>query len=239
MDRSGEILMESPVAIITGAGSGVGRAVATMLAENGHALALAGRTESKLAETASSLATESLCVPADVAKEEDIDALIDRTVERFGRIDVLVNNAGYAPGATIAKTTGRIVRDCLAVNAFGPTYAIARAWPHLAKRGGCIVNISSIATEDPFPVLYAYAAAKASNNVLAKAAAAEGKARGVRAFTVAPGAIETDMLRSLFPESALPKNQTLAPEDVARVVVDCILGRRDADNGTTILLPSP
>jgi NAD(P)-dependent dehydrogenase (short-subunit alcohol dehydrogenase family) len=102
-----------------------------------------------------------------------------------------------------------------------------------------VVNTSSIATRDPFPILYAYAAAKSAVNSLARSVAIQGKPIGVRGFSVAPGAVETDLLRSLVPASALPTNKTLRPADVAAVILDCVLGRRDSENGSTIYLPSP
>jgi NAD(P)-dependent dehydrogenase (short-subunit alcohol dehydrogenase family) len=96
-----------------------------------------------------------------------------------------------------------------------------------------------MATTDPFPGFFIYAAAKAGVNLMAKSCAKEGREFGIRAFSVAPGAVETPMLRALFSEVQLPPEKCLSPDDVAKVVVECIAGERDTQNGETIFIPSP
>jgi NAD(P)-dependent dehydrogenase (short-subunit alcohol dehydrogenase family) len=105
--------------------------------------------------------------------------------------------------------------------------------------GGTIINVSSYATIDPFPTLYAYAAAKASVNLLAKSVSVQGKALGIRGFAVAPGCVDTDLLRSLVTEDQVPLSKRLMPAAVAQVIADCVQGKRDAENGQVILVPSP
>ena len=97
-----------------------------------------------------------------------------------------------------------------------------------------MVNVSSMATQDPFPGFFAYAASKAALNLMARSCATEGREHGIRAFAVAPGAVETDMLRAAFGEDVIPREQTLDPDTVARVIVECVTGERDAQNGDTI-----
>lgn len=232
----------SPVALITGAGSGIGRATAILLASHGYALVLVGRREAPLRETASlaGAADSALILPADVGDAAQISAAVDAAAERFGRLDALVNNAGYAPLLPIDRTTPDIIERTYRVNAIGPACAIARAWPiFVRQRSGVIVNLSTMGTDDPFAGFFAYAASKAAVNLMARSCAKEGAAHNIRAFAVAPGAVETPMLRALFSEATIPPSACLAPEEVAAVIADCILGRRDADNGRTIFLPSP
>ncbi|HYF13712.1 MAG TPA: SDR family oxidoreductase [Phycisphaerales bacterium] len=233
------------VALITGAGSGIGRATALRLAREGFTLALVGRTGRTLSETAAVANVRCEVVPADLTDAHAAAEVIDRCVDRLGRVDVLVNNAGHSPAATIAETTPVMASEIFALNAVAPCVAIARAWPVFERQhresgvGGVIVNVSSIATLDPFETLYAYAAAKAGVNLLARSAAKSGARIGVRAFSVAPGAVETPLLRTLVPESALPTSKTLSPDAVAEVIAECILGSRNDQNGRTIWMPSP
>ncbi|MCC5785771.1 MAG: SDR family oxidoreductase [Phycisphaerales bacterium] len=228
----------APVAIITGGGSGIGLAAATRLAALGWRLVLAGRNPYKLTEAAKQLGSEAIAVPTHVERPEEAARMIDRAIDHFGALDALVNNAGLAPLVPIAETTPELIAECFAINAMGPAYAIAKAWPHFVRQNrGCIVNISTMGTDDPFPGFLAYASSKAAVNVMAKSCAAEGAEHNIRAFAIAPGAVETEMLRSIFDEKTIPKDKTMHPDEVAAVVVDCILGNRDADNGKTIFMP--
>jgi NAD(P)-dependent dehydrogenase (short-subunit alcohol dehydrogenase family) len=234
------------VALITGGGSGIGLAIATQLAARGWSLAIVGRDQAKLDRARRALGGNVEALVADLADADAAAGVVDRCVARLGRLDALINNAGWSPAATIAQTSVALAREIFEVNAISPCVMISRAWGHFERQHSAqlagtpvIINISSIATRDPFPILYAYAAAKASVNLLALSAARDGAAIGVRAFSVAPGAVETDLLRTLVSKEHLPTSATLSPETVAAVVIDCIEGRRDQENGTTIYIPSP
>jgi NAD(P)-dependent dehydrogenase (short-subunit alcohol dehydrogenase family) len=239
-------MADANVAIVTGAGSGIGRCVAELLANAGHRIALVGRTERALQKTMARITSgsaappEMLVVPADIADADQAASVVDLTVERWGRLDVLVNNAGTAELAPIEETDADMIYRTFAVNVFGPAMLISRAWPIFRRQhSGRIVNVSSMASVDPFPGFFAYAAAKSAVESLTRSAANEGREHGVRAFSVAPGAVETGTLRGLFSERDLPPARTLDPRDVAHVICDCVLGRRERDAGTTIHLPSP
>jgi len=235
----------APVAVITGGGSGIGLAVADLLCRRGWSLLLAGRDEKRLAGAARSLplgrASRALLHAADVGDPAQAAGMIERAVREFARLDALVNNAGCAELVPLERTTRGLIERSFAVNAIGPACAVAAAWPVFMRQKewggrGCVVNVSSIATDDPFPGFFAYASAKGAMNAMARSIAKEGATVGVRGFCVAPGAVETAMLRSAFDASVIPPSACLAPADVARVIVDCIEGRRDADNGATIFL---
>jgi len=228
----------NPVAIVTGAGSGVGRRVAVRLSERGWRVALAGRRADALRETAEACAGEPpLIVPTDLATPGAAEDLVARTYSEFGRLDSIINNAGTAPLVPIGETTAEMLREVLAVNTVGPGALIAAGFPLMVAAGaGRIVNVASVAVKDPFPGFFAYAASKCAIDSFTRSIENEGRSHGVRGFTVAPGAIETGMLRALFPEDALPATQTLDPDEVADLIAKCALGERDEDAGKTIYL---
>lgn len=230
----------APVAAITGAGSGIGRATAVALAQQGWRLVIMGRTRERLTDTASHCPTDVEVVGGDAGGAAQCAHLVARAVERFGRLDALVNNAGAAPLASIDQSTPDLIDAAFRINALAPAYAIHAAWPvFVRQQSGCIVNVSTLGTLDPFPGFFAYAAAKASVNLMARSCAIEGRRYNIRAFAVAPGAVETDMLRANFSDKALPASRCLQPAQVARVIVECILGKRDDDIGNVIYLRSP
>jgi NAD(P)-dependent dehydrogenase (short-subunit alcohol dehydrogenase family) len=231
------------VAIVTGAGSGIGRGAAGLLAAAGWRVALVGRGRAALERVArdagSSAAERTLVLARDVGRPDDARAIVVETVARWGRLDALVSNAGTAPVRDIEATDEALLAEVFAVNAFGPALAIARAWPTFVRqRSGVIVNVSSMAAVDPFPGFFVYAASKAAVASLVRSAAREGAAIGVRAYAVAPGAVETPMLRAIVSEDDLPRSATLDPAGVARVIVECVLGHRPEPSGSTILMPS-
>ncbi|MEQ9206964.1 MAG: SDR family oxidoreductase [Phycisphaerales bacterium] len=227
------------VAIVTGAGSGVGEQIAVMLAEEGYRLVLVGRTKQTLDRVGEGLATEWVSVVADVGVVGDRERVIEEAVGAFGRVDALVNNAGLAVFNKMARIEDGELDAMFAVNAVGPVDLARRVVGDMAKRGdGVIVNVSSMAQVDPFAGLGVYGCAKGAVGVLAKAVANEYGDKGVRGYSICPGAIETRMLRSFLPESALPTSATLAPAEVARVVVDCVIGETDLENGAIFEMPS-
>lgn len=237
-----------PVALITGASAGIGLAAALRLAGAGYRLALLARNESRLAAAADQVAgehpgaTPALTIPTDVGDFDAAAQAVAETITRFGRLDLIVNNAGLAPLRPIADTTKDDYLRCFAVNTLGPAAIIAAAWPAFRRNhdnnepGGRIINITTLATHDPFPGFAAYAAAKSAAASLVRSAKNEGADIGVRAFNIAPGAVETDMLRGLFDPSMLPKEACLAPDDVAKLILACGTGQRDEDNGKTIYI---
>lgn len=233
-------MSDSPSALITGGSAGIGLATARLLIDSGWDVAIAGRDGAKLERAADELGGDVAAFAGDVGEPGEARRLIRETIDEFGRLDALVNNAGTAPLVPVAETTDELLARTFGVNAIGPAAAIAEAWATFTEQGsGVIVNTSTMATRDPFPGFFAYAASKAAVNLLTHSAAKEGQAHGIRAFAVAPGAVETEMLRGIVDTDALPEDKALAPEDVAGVILDCIEGKHDADNGGVIWVPSP
>lgn len=234
--------MHSPVTIITGAGSGIGRALAELLAIGGHRLALAGRRHTALLETAALCggSPSVLCHSVDLSDDTSASALVAAVTARFGRIDNLVNCAGIAPMALIGATTERHLRECFGVNAIGPAALIIRCWPHFtAQRSGRIVNVSSLATSDPFAGFLAYAASKSALDSLTRSADKEGAPLGIKAFSINLGCVETELLRSFADEALVAKSRTLSPASVAQTLGEYLEGSHDSAHGTCIALPSP
>ncbi len=223
-------------AIITGSGRGIGRATAVELSRRGYSVVLVSRTAGDLEETAALLDGESVQAVADVTNAAAMADVVARTVNQFGRIDAIVNNAGLAPMKPIEQTDDLTFSDVIATN-LSAAFTLSRlAWPHLKVNGGTIVNISSLAAIDPFPGFSAYAAAKAGLEGLTRALAKEGAEHGIRSVAVAPGGVETAMFRALPGMADVPEESLLSPEDVATVIADCITSPLRHASGETIRL---
>lgn len=231
--------MNHPVAVITGAGKGIGRATAIELARRGYALSLAARTDSDLVRTlnAADAVERGIAVATDVSKPTEVDRLIDQTLDRFDRIDAVVHCAGLAPVRSITEMTAAEWQETIDTN-LSASFHLARAsWPAFERqRGGVLVNVSSLASRDPFPGFAAYASAKAGMNLFGLVAAREGQAIGVRAYTIAPGAVETEMFRRIMTPEQYPRDKTLDPADVARVIAGCVQGDLRYASGEVIYL---
>lgn len=225
-----------PVAIVTGAGRGIGRAAAIELSGRGYRLVLASRSRGDLDRTAEELGGEASVVAGDVTDPAFPAKLVEAATEGFGRLDAVVHCAGLAPMLPIGQTDDATLDGVLATN-LTALYRLARAaWPALTKSGGAVVAVSSQAARDPLTPFTAYAAAKSAVNGLVLALAREGGPEGVRAYAVAPGAVETQMLRAILDETQVPPEITLDPTDVADVIAYCLCGPLRHSSGETIYL---
>ena len=229
--------MSEQVAIITGAGRGIGRATAGELARRGYGLTLVARTEKELHETHKHFGGDALVSPCDVTDPAVVERVVAQTQEKFGRIDALVNNAGAAPVLTVEQTTPEEWRRVLDTNLSAAFYFVRAVWPIMKRQGGgAIVNISSFAARDPFPGFVAYGAAKAGMNLMGVALSREGEAHGIRVYTVAPAAVETAMFRKIMTPEQYPTTKTLDPSEVARVIAQCVAGELRHTSGEVIYL---
>src|SRR3954471_18842741 len=226
--------MTRPVALISGAGRGIGRAVALALSEPDCRLALIARNEKELRETEARCG-EAIVIPCDVASSQEVQKAVERCLKEFGRLDAVIHCAGLAPILKIEETTDQQWRDVIDTNLSAAFYLARAAWPIFVKQnGGVIVNISSLAARDPFLGFTAYAAAKAGVNLLGLSLAREGQPHGIRVHTVAPGATETGMFRKLMTPEQFSADKTLDPADVARVVAQCVTGELAHTSGEVI-----
>ncbi|WP_274031619.1 SDR family NAD(P)-dependent oxidoreductase [Streptomyces sp. MMBL 11-1] len=186
--------------LVTGAGSGIGRAVALAFAAEGASVVAAGRTAASLDETVALIGKEggsAVAVTADVSRTEDVRTMVHRTVEHFGSLDVAVNNAGvFRGGAALADLSEKDWRTLLDINVTGVFLSLQaeiarmRDQPH----GGAIVNIASnLGAHSRIPGVAGYIATKAAVSALTRAAALDHIADGIRINVVSPGATATTM----------------------------------------------
>lgn len=188
------------VAIVTGAGSGIGRAAAVALLQDGYQVALAGRRAAALDETiakADEAGSRALAVPTDVADPDSVTALFDKTVQSFGRVDVLFNNAGLnAPGIPLEELTVEQWRAVVDVNLSGVFYctqAAFRVMKDQSPRGGRIINNGSISAHAPRPNSSPYTSTKHAITGLTKSTALDGRKYDIACGQIDIGNAETEM----------------------------------------------
>ena len=250
--------MPSPVVFVTGAGRGVGRAIACRFAADGYAVAITGRSHTSIRETAAALegsGVEALALVCDVSSRADVARAVALTEQRLAPIDVLVNNAGIAESAPFASMDDEMWDRTLAVNLTG-TYNCMRAIaPGMFARGyGRIVNIASTAARVGFPYTAAYVASKHGMLGLTRAVAAEAQNRGVTVNAICPGWIDTGMTeraaqriaertgRSAVDarhmlERMNPQQRLITPDEVAAVAAYLASPEAASINGQDVDVP--
>lgn len=224
-------------AVVTGAGSGIGRATAELLALNGAQVTLVGRHVGRLEETADRIGEAAFAAPGDVTDFDALEAALDAGRDRFGPIDILVNNAGGVSSAPFLKTDAGALREMLALNLEAPAQAMRLVLDGmLARRHGRIVNVASTAGLKGYAYVSAYVAAKHGLVGLTRAAALEVAAKGVTVNAVCPGFTDTDLVaRSVEAivaktgrtgdeaRAALaagnPQGRLITPDEVAETIV--------------------
>jgi NADP-dependent 3-hydroxy acid dehydrogenase YdfG len=217
--------LQDRVTVITGGGSGVGRATAELFLREGAKVVIAGRDAAKLAGVASELKAEDLLrtVPTDVTRPEQCQALIDAATRAFGRIDILVNNAGMnIKGRTIRELTPESWDQMIRTNLDGAFYCTKAVLPQMLERkDGVIVNVVSVAGKRGNPLGgAAYVAAKFGMGGLGMVLSNEEKDSGVRVSNIYPGEIDTPILAARpKPVTAEQRAVILKPEDVAEAVL--------------------
>ena len=190
--------LDGRVALVTGATSGIGRATALRFAEEGARVALVGRDEGALGDVAREVkgrGVEALEIRADVTVEEDARRAVGETVERFAALDVLVNAAGIISNGTVETTPLADWDAMMNVNLRSVFHLMQLAAPHLEKRPGNVVNVSSVTGLRAFPGVLAYCVSKAGVDQLTRCAALELAPKGVRVNAVNPGVVVTDIHR--------------------------------------------
>lgn len=212
--------LQDQVALITGGGRGIGAATAEALARKGAEVIIASRTEAELVATVAALRTAGLKATAlvlDVADEAQVEAAFDRITREQGRLDMLVNNAAMLLSGPFAEMAVSDWDRLLAVNLRGAVLCARQAFRLMRERGGSIVNVSSlggVSGTDKFPGYAAYTVSKFALTGLTEALAAEGRDCGIRVNGVAPGAVDTAMLRQAAPHL---RTRTV-PADIAKVI---------------------
>jgi NAD(P)-dependent dehydrogenase (short-subunit alcohol dehydrogenase family) len=227
---------ESRVAIVTGGARGIGKAVARLFAENGLKVVICSRNADELKRAADEINRDFpgrvISLPCDVSREPDVQNLFRTVLDRFGRVDVLVNNAAVIEVKPIEETDLAAWEKTLGINLTGAFLCCREAFRTMREpSGGSIVNISSLAGVpgvEKFPGFGAYTTSKFGLAGLGEILALEGVQKKIRVNTVSPGAVDTEMLRKVAPDM----NPKLTPEEVAKVVWFLVSDQAAAVTGT-------
>jgi NADP-dependent 3-hydroxy acid dehydrogenase YdfG len=209
------------VAIVTGAGRGIGRAIAIAFAAEGAAVALASRTRAELAAVAGAIRDaggRALAIPTDVTQDAAVEALVEATAAELGRLDILVTAAGVAVFGPVAATKPGDWDAMLAVNLRAAMVCGRAVLPAMQRqRRGTIINVSSIAARRAIPGSAAYAATKAGIAAFTAVLAEELRADGIRVGLLVPGAVDTPLWDAI--PGGPDRARMLRPEDVARAAL--------------------
>jgi 3-oxoacyl-[acyl-carrier protein] reductase len=213
-------------ALVTGAGRGIGRAISIALAREGVAVTGVSRTAAELdtlVEEIEALGGRGLAFAGDVRSASAATAAVAAAVDRFGGLEILVNNAGVGAFANVADTSDEDWERILATNVTAAFRLTRAALPHLVRQGGHVFMISSLAGRNPIAGMAAYCASKAALDHFAACLMLEIRQRGVKVTTIAPGSVDTQFEGA---PGASDTSWMLTPEDLARTVVD-LLHTRD------------
>lgn len=212
------------VALVTGGSRGIGLAIARTLLQRGARVGITATSDSTLRAAARELgpvAGDEVLLPlrADVRRFEEVEKAVNEVASRFGRLDILINNAGVGVFSPVAEMSLEQWHQVIDTNLTGVFYCCRAALPHLrAGGGGWIINVSSLASKNAFPEAAAYCASKAGLNQFSEALMQEVRHDGIRVAYVMPGSVRTG-----FSGRAAGNDEwKLAPDDVAQVVADLL-----------------
>lgn len=218
------------VAIVTGAAGGIGAAICARLHAEGAAIVIADVNDGAAQATAAKLGAQAIGVGCDVGDEAQVEACARAALDRFGRLDVIVNNAGLMSFKTLAEWSADDWMKILRVDLLGAAFFTRQAFIHFGGKGGAIVNIASVHAVETSANAAPYAAAKAALLSLTRTTAIEGRDAAIRANAVLPGAIDTPMLwdnpNVKSGAETIDKRDVGTPENVAAAVA--FLGSEDA-----------
>ncbi len=218
------------IALITGAGRGIGRSIAESLADEDAELILTARTESQLQETADMVAQrggKAHVIVCDLADEVSIDALVDAVKSQWGRLDILINNAGITHRGLLKETDTQAFDQCMAVNARAPFILCRQLLGLLEKASnGTIVNIASVVGVKGYARQTAYTASKHALRGMSIALAEELRDTNIRVHVICPGGVETPMVTQVRPD--IPADELIAPREIAELVLYLVTHKGNA-----------
>ena len=229
--------LANQTAIITGAGTGLGAAIARTLTAEGARCVLAGRGPEPLQAVVAEIAAAggmARAIPTDVRDEAQIEKLVAETVVAFGDVDILVNNAGIFRQAALTETTTELWDQTLNVNLRGAFLLCRAVWPHMVRQGGGqIVNVSSVSGIQAYENETAYTASKFGLNGLTAALALEGKPHNIRAFAVCPGSVDTPIWDGLAPAEVMAR--MMKADEIAELVLWLVTAPHTLDFGPVVV----
>ncbi len=221
--------------IITGASSGIGKALAMNLLSQGAQVVICGRDEHKLFdfETLMNKKEDLLTIKADVSIEEDCRVLIDKTIERFGKIDVLINNAGISMRAMFQDVDLKVLKQSMDINFWGTVYCCKYALPYILKTKGSIAGISSIAGYKGLPCRTGYSSSKFAMQGFLESLRIELLHQGVNVLWVSPGFVASNIRNTALnasgkaqTETPLDEHKLMSAEECARRILTAIAKRK-------------
>ena len=218
------------VAIVTGAGRGIGRAISLALAKEAATIVLTARAIDKLKETAQLVTAaggKAQIVPAELTDEQSIKDLVRATGERFNRLDILVNNAGITHSAELEETATEDWDRCQQINSRAPFILCREALPLLRKsEAAYIINIASVVGVKGYPLQSAYTASKHALRGMTISLSEELKDSNIRVHLLCPGGVDTDLVRNVRPD--IKKQDLMQPEEIAELVLYLVTHKGNA-----------
>jgi NAD(P)-dependent dehydrogenase (short-subunit alcohol dehydrogenase family) len=243
------VRLQDKVAIVTGSTSGIGKAIATGFADEGATVIICGRREELARGIADELAAggrEALAIRLDVTSEDSINGLVEQVVNRFGRIDILVNNSGISPIWKRAEDTGKEAWDQIMATNLTGTFLCAQAVGRvmIKQKSGRIINMTSVGGEVALPKLVAYCASKAGIVMLTKVLAAEWAQHNILVNGLGPSFVETDFTAGLRANEAIysdlqsrnPLKRFAKPEEIVGTAVFLASEESSYITGQTIFI---
>jgi 3-oxoacyl-[acyl-carrier protein] reductase len=213
--------LQDKVAIVTGSSSGIGKAIALRFGEEGAKVVVAARRKSLCEQVARQICQkggDAFVIQADVSHEQQVNALFEKTIQQYGRVDIVVNNAGIFGGRRIAETTTKAFDDVMSVNLRGTFFCCRAAFKHMKKQGGgVILNMSSVAGVQAWAGTGAYSASKHGVMALSRSLAEEGRPFGIRVSTICPGGVADELVDASQEE--ILRSEKISPFDIAETAI--------------------
>jgi 3-oxoacyl-[acyl-carrier protein] reductase len=213
--------LQDKVAIVTGSSSGIGKAIALRFGEEGAKVVVAARRKSLCEQVARQICQkggDAFVIQTDVSHEQQVNALFEKTLQQYGRVDIVVNNAGIFGGRRIAETTTKAFDDVMSVNLRGTFFCCRAAFKHMKKQGGgVILNMSSVAGVQAWAGTGAYSASKHGVMALSRSLAEEGRAFGIRVSAICPGGVANELVDASQEE--ILRSEKINPFDIAETAI--------------------
>jgi 3-oxoacyl-[acyl-carrier protein] reductase len=209
------------VTLVTGSSSGIGKAIALRFGEEGAKVVVAARRKAFCEQTARQICQkggDAFVIQADVSHEKQVDLLFEKAIHQYGRVDIVVNNAGIFGGRRIAETTTKAFDDVMNVNLRGTFLCCRAAFKQMKKQGGgTIINMSSVAGVQAWAGTGIYSASKHGVMALTRALADEGKAFNIRVSAICPGGVADELVDAT--EEEILRSEKISPFDIAETAV--------------------